>query len=93
MRLRALGMAMVMFGIAGVVAAWGVWFLKYRYFSSAAEIAMSTACTQHCQLDGPFMTAAVISGGLAVLGVVVAVSEVVAGGRHRDANARPTESS
>ena len=91
MRFRALGMAMAMFGIAGVVAAWGVWFLKYRYFDSAAEIAMNTACTQHCQLDGPFMTAAVISGGIAVLGIVISVSEVVAGRRHRDADARPTE--
>lgn len=91
MRLRALGMAMVVFGVAGVVAAWSVWFLKYRYFGSAAEIATNTVCTQHCQLDGPFMTAAVIGGGVAVLGVVVAVSEVVAGGRHRDADARPTQ--
>ena len=91
MRLRALGMAMVTFGVAGVLAAWGVWFLKYRYFRSAAESAVNAACTQHCQLDGPFIIAAVISGGIAVLGVVVAVGEVVAGGRQHEANAEPTE--
>ncbi len=91
MRVRALGIAMLTFGIAGVVAAWGGWFLKYRYFNSAAEIAVKAACTQHCQLDGPFMIAAVISGGIAVLGIVVAVGGVVAGGRDREANAGPTE--
>lgn len=85
MRLRALGMAMVMFGIAGALASWGVWFLKYRYFRSAAEIAVNASCTQHCQLDGPFVAAAVISGGVAVVGVVIAVSQLGAGGRHRDA--------
>ncbi len=93
MRLRALGMAMVAFGIAGVLGAWGVWFLKYRYFRSAAEIALNAACTQHCRLDGPFIVAAVISGGIAVLGLVLAVSQAVAGGRQREANVRPAEGS
>ena len=91
MRLRALGMAMMMFGIAGALASWGVWFLKYRYFRSAAEVAVNAACTEHCHLDGPFIAAAVISGGVAVMGVVVAVSQLVAGGRHSDAEVRRIE--
>jgi hypothetical protein len=64
------------------LASWGVWFLKYRYFQSTAEIAGNAACTQHCHLDRPFITAAVIGGGVAVAGVVVAVSQLVASGRH-----------
>ena len=91
MRFRALGVAMVMFGIAGVVASWGVWFLKYRYFNSAAEIAVNAACTQYCQLDGPFLTVALVSGAVAVLGAVVAVIGLVGRGRHSDDEVRRTE--
>lgn len=91
MRLRALGMAMMMFGMAGALASWGAWFLKYRYFHSAAELAVNAACTEHCHFDAPFTTAAIISGAVALVGAVVAVSQLAAGGRHRGAEARGNE--
>ena len=49
MRVRALGVAMVLFGITGALASFGLWWMLYRYGKSVGDAAgVRVQCTQHC---------------------------------------------
>lgn len=86
MRLRPLGIAMLMFGLAGVLASCGGWWLMYRYSRSAGDIAgIRNACASHCGgVDGGFLVGAMVSGGVAVLGLAAAFARISARGAIAD---------
>ena len=66
LRLRVLGVAIVMFAMAGIVACVGGWWLMYRYSRSAADGGV----------DGPFLVGAIISGCFAVCGLALFLARV-----------------
>ena len=73
MRVRALGAAMLLFGIAGALAAFGLWWMLYRYGKSIGDAAgVRVQCTQNCGgVDGPFLAGVVASACVALVGFVV----------------------
>lgn len=75
MRVRALGIALVLFGIAGVAASFGLWWMQYRYGESLGDAAgVKVECTQHCGgVDGPYLVAVVAGACLALIGLVMTV--------------------
>lgn len=76
MRVRALGVAMVLFGIAGALASFGLWWMLYRYGKSIGDAAgVRVECTQHCGgVDGTYLIGVIAGALLALVGLVVAVS-------------------
>jgi len=76
MRVRALGIAMLMFGLAGVLASFGLWWMLYRYGTTIGEAAgVRVPCTQHCGgVDGAFLAGLVASACLAFVGLVITVA-------------------
>lgn len=76
MRVRALGVAMLVFGLAGVLASFGLWWVLYRYGKSVGDAAgVRVQCTQHCGgVDGPFLVGVVASAAVALVGLIVTVA-------------------
>ena len=75
MRIRAFGVAMLLFGIAGVLASFGLWWMLYRYGKSIGDSAgFRVQCTQHCGgVDGPFLVGGICSACVVLVGLVVTV--------------------
>ena len=73
MRTRALGIAILMFGLAGVLASFGLWWMLYRYGKGIGDAAgVHVACTQHCGgVDGSHLIGVVASAALALIGLSV----------------------
>ena len=55
MRVRALGVAFVLFGLAGLLGSYVGWWWMYRFGASAADVAdVQVTCIKHCGgVDGP----------------------------------------
>lgn len=85
MRVRALGVAMVLFGLAGVLASFGLWWMLYRYGKSIGDAAgVRVPCTQHCGgVDGVFLTALVASACVAFVGLVLTVARPLMRGQQQ----------
>ena len=75
MRVRALGIAMLMFGLAGVLASFGMWWVLYRFGKSIGEAAgVQVPCSQHCGgVDGAFLAGLVASVCIAFVGLAITV--------------------
>ncbi|MCU1398856.1 MAG: hypothetical protein JWN62_1965 [Acidimicrobiales bacterium] len=78
MRTRSVGVAMLLFGIAGALLSFGLWWMLYRYGTSIGEAAgVPVPCTQHCDgVDGPFLAGVIASGGAVLVGLVVTVASL-----------------
>lgn len=83
MRTRMLGGAMIMFGIAGTLLSYGIWWWLYRFGQSAADAAdIDVACTQFCDgIGGPALIGLAASGATAALGLCVVIVSLIATGR------------
>lgn len=66
---------MLLFGIAGVLASFGLWWMLYRYGKSIGDAAdVPVRCTQHCGgVDGPYLVGLICSACLVLVGLVVTV--------------------
>lgn len=75
MRVRALGAAMVLFGLVGALVSFGAWWMLYRYSRGPADVAgIETACVTHCGgVDGVFLVGVVASIGLGLVGIMCVV--------------------
>lgn len=76
MRLRALGIAMFCFGIAGAGVSFGSWWIIHRTGKNAADaVGAEVRCVQHCGgVDGPFLAGVVAGGCVALLGLVLTLT-------------------
>jgi len=77
MKMRLFGGAMVLFGIAGAMASYGIWWAMYRMGESAADAAGGppVECVHYCEgIGGPALTGLLASGGLAVVGLLLVVA-------------------
>lgn len=76
MRVRALGIAIALFGAAGSLASFGLWWMLYRYGKSIGDAAgVHVKCTQHCGgIDGAYLGGVIAGASLVLVGLVVAVS-------------------
>lgn len=78
MRARALGVAMVLFGLAGALVSFGLWWMLYRYRSSIGDAAgVRIPCTRHCGgVDGPFLTGVIASICVALVGLAATAASL-----------------
>ena len=78
MRVRAIGVALVCFGLAGLLGSYIGWWMMYRLGASAAAAAdIEVTCTKHCGgVDGPFLLALIGSGVLTMVGLALVAAGV-----------------
>jgi hypothetical protein len=79
MRVRALGVTMLVFGLAGALASFGLWWMLYRYGESIGDAAgVRVPCIQHCGgVDGAFLTGLIASACVAVIGSCITVMSIL----------------
>ncbi len=78
MRARALGVAMLLFGSAGALVSFGLWWMLYRYGKSISDAAgVRVPCTHHCGgVDGPFLAGVIASLCVVVVGLAVTAASL-----------------
>ena len=72
------GVVMLLFGIAGALLSFGLWWMMYRYGKSIGQAAgVRFPCTERCgSVDGPFLAGVIASGGAVIVGSVVTVASL-----------------
>lgn len=81
MRLRALGVALILFGFVGALGSFGAWWVQFRYGRSITDFAsVEIACKSHCGgVDGLYLAGVIVSGGVSLVGLAAVVVSFVRG--------------